>query len=164
MSGLGGGLAGTVATSAMAATAFAASGAAVGAVAVIASIFGAMAGIKIGNSICESIVNFLFEKVFGVVSDKKEKEAQIAQAFLYFQFNKGEIKTFKQNIDSNKKKLQSKYRNYARLYHPDRNGGSPEKFAELQMNYGILRAVLDCELNDKEMNEVVGDSLKALMM
>ena len=90
---------------------------------------------------------------------KKEKEKQIAAAFLYFQFDKKEIKTFKTNVEKNKKLLQSKYRMYAKLYHPDRNGGSPEKFAELQMNYEILRAVLNCKLDSNEISLLVKDSL-----
>ena len=38
------------------------------------------------------------------------------------------------NKQVNKQTVRHKYRNYARLYHPDRNGGSKEKFAELQSN------------------------------
>ena len=142
---------------------FAQASPAVGAVSMIASMFGAYIGVKASDSVCETLVNGLFSKCFGVESEDKSKEKQIAQAFLYFQFNKNEIKTFKVNVEANKKILQSKYRNYARLYHPDRNGGSSEKFAELQMNYGILRAVLNCKLNDKEVCEIVRDSLQALM-
>ena len=129
----------------------------------IASILGAYVGVKASDSLCEKLINGVFSKFFGVESEEI-KEKQIAQAFLYFQFNKNEIKTFKQNVKANKKILQSKYRNYARLYHPDRNGGSSAKFAELQMNYGILRAVLNCKLNDDEVGEIVRDSLQALML
>ena len=44
----------------------------------------------------------------------------------------------------NKKVVDKKYRQLAKVYHPDR-GGTQMKFRELCANYGILLAIIDNE-------------------
>ena len=77
---------------------------------------------------------------------------QITEAFQYFQFNKDEIQTFRNNIKQSEKDLTVKYRHFAKLYHPDRNGGSHAKFLE-------LKGFLNCDTSKNAVDKFVNDIL-----
>ena len=86
------------------------------------------------------------------------------KAFDFFHFTEDDIRVLKNksNIEQNTKLIDMRYRNFAKLHHPDRNGGSKKQFLELQMYYGTLKAVLNGDTSQKDINDFVSNTIKAL--
>ena len=69
-----------------------------------------------------------------------------------------------QNVKSanfNKEYIKGKYKQLAKVWHPDRKYGSKAKFQEISGYYGILMAILE-NSNDKAEQEATIEMIKAI--
>lgn len=114
----------------------------------------ALLGAYGANKLNNKMVEWLFEKLWPNDEEAAKKE-QIKDAFQYFQYNKDEIKTFNTNGKESEKELNAKFRHFAKYHHPDRNGGSHAKFLELNVHYGILKGLLNCDTSNSGINAFV---------
>ena len=61
----------------------------------------------------------------------------------------------KDNEKFNKKIVSARFKNLAKAWHPDRNGGSHEMFIQISHYYGILMAEIDDVLDTEQIESAI---------
>eukprot|EP01084_Bolivina_argentea_P181112 312838_1 len=117
----------------------------------VGTIIGGIVGGLISGVIGAKIGRCIFDQIWPedfLLDDQRERNAMIKKALNLFGILNFE--DMKNHQIFNQKRLEKKYKELAKIYHPDKNGGSPEshaKFAEIGVSLGILLSLL--EKNDK---------------
>ena len=110
-----------------------AAGGAVAGVAVGGPIGGAIGGV-VGAFVGGVAANYLIQKLTEELFDLPKTEA-LEEAYKFMGLHRN---------DSNEK-VNARYRELARVYHPDKEGGSEEKFCKLSACVAIIKAARESE-------------------
>ena len=108
--------------------------------ALIGGIIGGIVGGIIGTECGRKAFDALFEDKFGIEVEQAKQATLIKDALLLFGYVSVD------DIDNekifNKKELQKRYRERAKIYHPDKPTGSHESFHTLNASLGCLLSLL----------------------
>ena len=106
----------------------------------ILGIIGGVVGGIIGTETGRKTFDALFEDKFGIEVEQAQQATLIKDALLLFGYANVDV------IDNeeifNKKKLEKKYRELAKMYHPDTKTGSHALFHTLNASLGCLLSLL----------------------
>eukprot|EP01084_Bolivina_argentea_P306348 529378_1 len=119
---------------------------------IVGGIIGGIIGVKCGRS--------AFEKVWSddFIHDEQKQRTEMIKKSLFL-FGIVDIDDINNEKIFNEKRIKKKYYELAKIYHPDKNGGSPEshaKFAEISAALGVLLALLENKNKKKVVKKVVG--------
>lgn len=122
------------------------------------ALAGALFGSYYGTKKTGELYDYVFNKLF---PDGEEigKQQQIRDAFTYFQFTKEEIAVFSKQKEKSEKELLTRFRHFAKLHHPDRKSGSHDQFLKLNIHYGVLKGLLNCDTTKNTVSEFVDNAL-----
>jgi len=82
--------------------------------------------------------NYVFEK-YWPSDEEKTRKKMIAQAFTFFNLK---VEDINDPVKFNAEIIRKTYKDYAKIFHPDRITGSDEKFKTLGAHYGIVMSIL----------------------
>eukprot|EP01084_Bolivina_argentea_P024794 46157_1 len=113
----------------------------------IGAIIGGVVGGIIGGIIGAKCAKSAFEKIWSddFIHDEQKQRAETIKKALAL-FGTLDIHDINDKTKFNEARLKKKFRELARIYHPDKNGGSPEshaQFAEISAALGVLLALLE---------------------
>ena len=74
------------------------------------------------------------------------------------------VNDLKDETKFNKRIISRQYREFAKIYHPDRDGGSESKFREIHTYYGILLAVLENNNKNEDIKKKGIELIKAIAL